>query len=229
MAAPPSRRRSNSSRRAGLARQNAGDEFRNRSKRRAGRVALRRMLGAGQQRHFDRAIAFLAGDLDLLDRAVLIVLPLYDQDRHADIGEEFGDIPFAEFGIEPGAVPTLEGVVDLRVPARKLRAKVAGLVGLARLDDGGNAGILGEEMRRDQREAADAVILMAAGVDRRDGSAVAVAYQQPALEADLIEQARQHVARLVVHVSQWARQRHRARFAIAGARIDEYPGAGRGG
>ena len=76
-------------------------------------------------------------------------------------------------------------------------------------------------MRRDQRQPADAMILMTAGIDRGNRGAVAVADQQPALEADGIEQGRQRFARLVVHVSERARQRDRARLAVAGARIDE--------
>ena len=107
-------------------------------------------------------------------------------------------------------------------------AQIAGLVGLARLLDGGDAHVLGEEMRRDQHQAADAVILMAAGIDRGDGSAVAVADQQSALEADGVEQSRQRFARLVVHVGERARQRDRARFPVTGARIDENAAAGRG-
>ena len=102
--------------------------------------------------------------------------------------------------IEPGAVPALEGVVDVGVPARQPRAQIAGLVGLLRFGDRGDAGILGEEMRRDQHQAADAVILMAAGIDRRNRGAVAVADQQPAPEADGVEQLRQRLARFVVHI-----------------------------
>ena len=61
------------------------------------RFTLRRVTRARQYGDFHRAIAFLLRHLDLLHRAVLIVLALHDEHRHADIGEEFGDIPFAEF------------------------------------------------------------------------------------------------------------------------------------
>ena len=76
-------------------------------------------------RHIDRAIALLLRDLDLPHGAVLVVRALHDRDRHADIGEIFGDIPVAEFRIEPGAVPAIERVVDVLVPARELRLQVA--------------------------------------------------------------------------------------------------------
>ena len=185
------------------------------------------MARARQQRHLDRAIAFLLRDLDLLHRAVLVVLALHDQDGHADIGEELGDIPFAEFGIEPGAVPALEGVVDVGMPARKPRPQIAGLIGFARLLDRGDAHVLGEEMWRHQHQAADAMILMAAGIDRRDGRAVAVTDQKPALETDRIEQARQRLARLVVHIGERPRQLHRRRLAVAGTRIGEHAATGR--
>ena len=52
--------------------------------------------------------------------------------------------------------------------------------------------------------------------------------QQAAAKADRIEQFRQHVERLDVHVVERARQFYRRRGAIAGARIGEYAGAGRG-
>src|SRR5438309_9508558 len=48
-------------------------------------------------------------------------LPIYTlQDRrgHADVGQKFRNIPVAELWIEPGAVPAVEGVVDVLVPAR---------------------------------------------------------------------------------------------------------------
>ena len=51
--------------------------------------------------------------------------------------------------------------------------------------------------------------------------------QQAAPEADRLEQARQCLPRLVMHVAQGPRQRDRARLAVAGARIDEHAGAGR--
>ena len=105
------------------------------------------------------------------------------------------------FGIEPSAVPALEGVVDILVPARELGAQVGRLIGRARLLDRLDAGILGEEMRRDQHQSADAMILMRAGINRRDRSAVAVAEQKPALETDGVEQKRQRLARLVMHVA----------------------------
>ena len=84
---------------------------------------MRRMAGAGHHGHIDRTIALFLRDLDLADRAILIVGALHDRDGHADIGEIFGNIPVAELRIEPGAVPAIEGVVDIVVPARELRLR----------------------------------------------------------------------------------------------------------
>ena len=98
---------------------------------------------------------------------------------------------------------------------------------LAGADDLGEAHVLGEEMRRDQHEAAHAVILHAARIDRRDRGAVAVAEQKAALKTDRVEHARQHIAGFLVHEARRARQLARARLAVAGARIDEHAGAGR--
>ena len=64
-------------------------------------------------------------------------------------------------------------------------------------------------MRRDQRQPADAVILHAAGIDRRDRRAVGMPDQKAAAEADGVEKFRQHVERLDVHVVDRARQRRR--------------------
>ena len=72
------------------------------------------------------------------------------------------------------------------------------------------------------------MILRAAGVNRGDRCAVAVAEQEPALKADGVEHMRQH-ARLVVHEAHGARQQAGARAAIAGARIDKHADACRGG
>src|SRR5262245_23714287 len=146
----------------------AGDEVRNRLERRLGRFALWRMAGARQQGNFDRAIALRLRHLDLLHGAVLIVLALHDQDRHANISQEFRDIPFAEFRIEPCVIPAHECIVDVGMPARKPRTQVARGIGFLRLSDGGQARFLSEEMRCDEHEAADPMVLMTARVDRRD-------------------------------------------------------------
>jgi len=83
-------------------------------------------------------------------------------------------------------------------------------------------------MRHDHRDALDAMILMAAGIDRRDRSAVGMPEQQPAAKADRIEQLRQHIERLGVHVIDGTRQFHRRRGAVARAGIKENSGAGGG-
>ena len=97
--------------------------------------------------------------------------------------------------IEPRLVPGAEGRIDVGVTA-------AEPVRATRLDSNdfraraisAEADFLGEEMRRDQHEAAHAMILHAAGIYRRDRGAVAVAEQEAALKSDGVEHARQHVA-----------------------------------
>ena len=95
--------------------------------------------------------------------------------------------------------------------------------------DLGKAHVLGEEMRRDQHQTADAMILDGAGIDRGNRGAVAVPEQQTAAEIDGGEHAREHIARLLVHEGDRARQLRRRRAAIARARIGEHAGAGRRG
>jgi hypothetical protein len=110
--------------------------------------------------------------------------------------------------------------------AREFRPQVGGLVGLDDFPDRRDVAVFHEEVRRDQNEPAHAMILHAAGVPRRNGRAVAVAEQDAALEADRVEQLRQHVGRLALHVVELARQLDGRRASVAGARIDEHAGAG---
>src|SRR5262245_15863295 len=103
------------------------DEVGDRSQGRLGRLAVRRVPRIRQQRDVDRAIALLLRYLDLPRGAILVVLALHDQDRHADMGERIAEIPLAELGVEPGAAPAVERVVRVGVPARKLCAQRARL------------------------------------------------------------------------------------------------------
>src|SRR5579871_6359319 len=94
-------------------------EFRYRIERFFRRFTMRRMPGAFNDRHIDRTVTLLLGDLDLPYCPILVVGALDDRNRHADVGKIIRDIPGAEFRIEPGAVPAVEGVVDILVPARE--------------------------------------------------------------------------------------------------------------
>ena len=81
-------------------------------------------------------------------------------------------------------------------------------------------------MRRHQDQSPYAMILHTARVVRGDRRAVTVAEQDAAAESDCVEQLRQHVRRLALHVVERAWQRDRRRLAIARARVDEHAGAG---
>jgi len=100
----------------------------------------------------------------------------------------------------------MHGGVDIGVPARQLGPQVACVVSAPHRRDRIDRDVLDDEMRRHQHQTADAVILMRPGIDRGDRGAIAVAEQQPAPEADGIEQGGQNHARLVVHVGHGARQ-----------------------
>src|ERR1700687_1791030 len=71
-------------------------------------------------------------------------------------------------------------------------------------------------MRRDHRHPADAVILNAAGVDRRNRRAVGMPEQEATAKADFVEQLWQNVERLDVHVVERTRQLDPGRAAPAG-------------
>ena len=85
---------------------------------------------------------------------------------------------------------TKSGLLPSSRAVKRAALALAVALGIAGAADFGEAHRLGKKMRRKQYEAADAVILNAAGIDRRDRSAVAVAEQQSALEADRREDAR---------------------------------------
>ena len=82
-------------------------------------------------------------------------------------------------------------------------------------------------MRRHQDEPPDPLVSPFAGIDRRDGSAVAVPEKDPALEADRIEHGRHAFPSLAAHVIERTRQFDRIGPAVASPRIDEHPMAGR--
>ena len=79
-------------------------------------------------------------------------------------------------------------------------------------------------MRRDQHEAAHAVVLDIAGINGRDRRSVAVPDQEAAAKADCVEQPRQDGQRLGVHIGHRTRQGRPAGAPIARARIDEDAG-----
>src|SRR4029077_16012361 len=98
------------------------------------------------------------------------------------------DVPTAKPGIEPGIVPAAEGVVDIAVPALKLRPEAGGLVGLSDLHDRPDPDVFNHEMRRDHRDPAHPGIAGAAGIDRGNRSPVGVTQQNAAAKADAVEQ-----------------------------------------
>src|ERR1700691_590181 len=120
----------NSVLRAFMQNQNASNKFRNRTERRLRRFAMRRMSGPRNHRHINRTIALFLRNLDLANCPILVVGALHDGNRHADVGEILRNVPVAKPGVEPGVVPTIECVVDIAVPALKLRLEAGGLVGL---------------------------------------------------------------------------------------------------
>src|ERR1700747_2145969 len=191
------------------------------------RFTMRRMSGALNEGHLHRAIALFLRNLELADGPILVVFALNERDWDADIGEIVGNIPGAEFWIEPGAVPAIEGVVDVRMPAREPLAEAGIFISLLDFGDRGDRDVLDYEMRGDQREAVEPVVRNAAGVDRSDRGAVGMAEQEPVPKADLIEQFWRYFQSLAMHIVERPRQLHRRGRAIARARIDEHAGAGR--
>src|SRR6266481_4261083 len=127
---------------------------------------MRRMSGTGNHRHFDRTIAFFLRDLDLTDGPVLIVGALQDRERYPDVGEILRYIPLAKPVVEPRVIPTVEGVVDIAVPALQLLSEASGLIGLPGLCDRRQPNIFHDEMPPDHRHCAHAMLLASPGHHR---------------------------------------------------------------
>src|SRR5271154_5259899 len=139
-------------------------------------------------RHIDRAITLLLRNLDLTDCPILIVFAMQNCDGHANVGEIVADVPSTKVGIKPGVIPTIECVVDVLMPARELGPQVRRFIGLSDPGDRGNGYLLDDEMRRDQHNAAHAVIASTTSIDRRDRGAVRMTKQHAAVKADGVKQ-----------------------------------------
>src|SRR5579884_4137791 len=113
-----------------------------------GSFTVGHVANARQNGSLNRAKTFPPRHLELLERAVLILIALHDQDRHTDIGELFGDVPLAEFRIEPRFTPRAEGAIDVHMPAAEFGAKASGRKRVASTPDFFDPHVLGKEMRR---------------------------------------------------------------------------------
>ena len=100
-----------------------------------GRFAERGVAHVRQHCGFNRTEAFPFRRLDLLERAVLIVGALHEEDRHADVTERFGDVPLAEIRMQPRIAPGAERAIDVGMPALEFLTQNAGIVGFARAAD----------------------------------------------------------------------------------------------
>ena len=131
-----------------------------------GRLAVRRVTDARQQRDVDGAVTLLLRDLDLAGGAVLVCLALYDLDRNPNVCEGLRNIPAAEFRIEPSFVPAPKADVDIRMPGGQFLFQAAFLIGDLQPRDFRDGEILDKEMRCNQRQAADTVIFFAPEIKR---------------------------------------------------------------
>src|SRR5581483_5833011 len=147
-------------------------EFGDRIERRNSCLAMRRVSRAFNDCDVHRAVTLGFGNLDLPQGAVLILRALHDLHGNTDVGQVFGDVPVAELRIEPGAVPGVERVVDVVVPACELFLQPAGFVFALDAFDRGYGDILDDEVRRDQAQSPHPMVLDAARIDRGNRSAV---------------------------------------------------------
>src|SRR5258708_2095235 len=123
-----------------------------------------------------------------------------------DASCKFRNTQVAKLCVEPRRVPPVERVIDVAVPALQLRPEIGGLIGLLDPGDRLHRNIFHDEMRRDHRYAADAVILNTAGIDCRYRSTVGMPEQQAAAKADFVEQFWENLECLDMHVVERPRQ-----------------------
>ena len=161
------------------------------------------------ERDIDGAVALLLRDLDLSHGPVGIVGALYDGDRHAHVSKSLGDIEAPKRRVQPGVSPAVESVVHVAVPSRQALLEIVRFVSLPGLPDRLNSRLFRNEVRRDQHQSADAMVLNATGIDRRNRCAVRMTKQQSTPEADRIEDLGENVESFTVHVIERPRQRYR--------------------
>ncbi len=184
------------------------------------------MARAGDQAGFGRHADMAFQHAELFGGAVRVVGALQAQDRHADAGQEFGDVEGAEARVQPGAVPAVERRIDVAVVAGEALAQVAFLIGLFDLPDGSDVEVFHEEMRGDHHQAEQALVLRGAGVDRGDGAAVGMADQDRLADAGGVQHAGEHLLGFLVHVGHRAGQGGRVRLAVAEPGVCEHAAAG---
>jgi len=113
------------------------------------------------------------------------------------------------------------------LPTLKTLPNVGGIERLPDFPDRVDRHVLDDEVRRLKHQPSDAMILHAAGVERRDRSTIAVTDQQPLPETDRVKQPRQDLLRLDMHEIELAWQLRRAGIAVTHARPRERAAAGR--
>src|SRR5512143_245208 len=171
----------------------------------------------------DRSAALALDRLDLAEGPVRIVDPLRHEHRDRDGGKESLDVPGEKPRIEPGPVPSPEGAIDVpTVVPFEFRPQVGAEVFVARLLDGAHGGLLAEDVRRLEQQAADPRQgTRCRSVQPGDGATVAVPDGKGLADTRRIEKLRKGEETLVVHVGERSRNRYGIGAAVSGAAIDE--------
>ena len=160
-------------------------------------------------------------DAELQLAAVVVVLALDRLHRDHDAGQSSVGVHRLETRGQPGLRPQAKAAVDVvAVILDQPLAQVAGGEGLAgavdAVDrDGFVDGVGGQRHHRTQR------LGIRRGVVERDRAAVAMADQHAVGDGERLEQVRQHVVGLDLHVADARIGRPRARAAISRAVVDD--------
>lgn len=159
------------------------------------------MTAIVESKNFDRPGALALDGFDLCHGSVLVLATLNDENRAGDSRQIFFDIPTAEIGVKPDAVPSPETASGIAMMAAELFRKIRSFEFRFGFGDAGHAQVFDEDMRREKNEAADAVVR---AVHERDGAAVTVADEEGILDFESGEKFGQDVEGFVVHVADGA-------------------------
>src|SRR5712675_1802162 len=190
-----------------------------------GLVALRGVPAVGQAQQLDRTAGLPGDRIELRHRPVFVVEALDREHRTIYPRQDFLDVPTPEVRVQPNIVPSPERLRRVGVIAAELLREVRALEGRLRFGDALDADVLDEDVRRHNHQPPDAPAHRR--VDKRDRTAVGMPDENRLADAEPLEQLRQDLERLDMHVVDRARPAQHFGLTVAVARVDHRGAAGR--
>lgn len=162
----------------------------------------------------------LRDSLDLPQGSIFIIAALNGQYRTEDLRYAGLYVPAAEFGAEPDVIPAPESTIHVFMVARQTLPQHGVLISEPGCPDPGDGEVFHKQMRRHGDDPGHRPVAFAR-VNQRDRGSVAVTEQNGLVYIQLIQQRRQYLQRLIVHVSYVARPGQPVRAPIPQSGIHE--------